>query len=444
MWSSSPANAIDPGTGSFDPTLVSGNDTVIYAVGGACPNADTVVIFVKQRADASITTTPDPVVLCITEVPFNFTNAQAGGAWSGTGITDPVNGTFDPAGAGQGIHQVFYTIDGMCGDTDSIHVSISPVPDAGIIDPGPFCADDPPRLIGANSPGGVWSSHPNLTAIDSSTGLFIPALANTGDTLIYVIDDICFNSDTLKVTIIEKIPPVNLGNDTVLCQGQSLMLNAYVPNASYNWQDGSGSSAFNANTAGLYWVKVTRGGCSDSDSISISAPNLKADFGYEEIPCTNQIRFINNSAGANSSYWDFGDGETSNETDPVHNYRNSEQYTVILVINQNSACPDTAKSLVPIENDAFSDTLFIPNVFTPNGDGKNDFFEIKGIDDRCVTINKLTIFNRWGKKVFEAGGTSEQLKWNGENTRREIESGVYFYVFEGPEFKKSGNVTLLR
>ena len=76
------------------------------------------------------------------------------------------------------------------------------------------------------------------------------------------------------------------------------------------------------------------------------------------------------------------------------------------------ACADTAQTIIPFEEDAAADTLlFIPNVFTPDGDGKNDYFEIMGDDNPCAPVNKLTIFNRWGKKVYEAEGS--QLSCDG-------------------------------
>ena len=239
------------------------------------------------------------------------------------------------------------------------------------------------------------------------------------------------------------LPEVSLGNDILLCKGQSLVLDVTAPGASYLWQDGSADSIFTISSPGLYWVRLTNAsGCSGSDSVAVESDRLEADFGYEAIPCTNKIQFINFSSDTSSSFWDFGDGTTSNENNPLHNYPNYEKYTVILITNPNSSCADTAQAVIPFEDDAKADILFIPNVFTPNGDGKNDFFEIKGMDNPCIDINRLTIFNRWGKKVFEA--VESQFRWDGTTNEKRLADGVYFYVLEGDGFLKSGNVTLLR
>ena len=182
--------------------------------------------------------------------------------------------------------------------------------------------------------------------------------------------------------------------------------------------------------------------CSDSVIVEEAVINLKADFGYELIPCANEIQFLNLSSDTLSSHWDFGDGTTSDEFSPLHAYQANEKYMVILILAPNTPCADTAQAVIPFENDAVSAALFIPNVFTPNGDGKNDYFEIIGIDNPCISFNKLMIFNRWGMKVFETAGS--KLRWNGMDNENILTEGVYFYVLEGEEIRKPGSVTLLR
>ena len=246
-----------------------------------------------------------------------------------------------------------------------------------------------------------------------------------------------------RTVIINNEPPIHLGSDTLLCQGDTLILNAEIPGGSYHWQNGSRNPAITVYSTGLYWVKViSNTGCSGSDSINIQVSNLKADFAYEEIPCTNQIHLINLSSDTLSSHWDFGDGTTSSENNPIHAYLTNEKYTVTLITGPGSQCSDTAEAVIPFENDAYTDTIFIPNVFTPNGDGKNDYFEILGIDNPCIDISRLTIFNRWGLKVFEAEGN--QIRWDGSDSGDALADGIYFYVLEGEEFKKSGSISLLK
>ncbi len=113
-------------------------------------------------------------------------------------------------------------------------------------------------------------------------------------------------------------------------------------------------------------------------------------------------------------------------------------------IDLSEACTDSVCHLVI---NAFTTNVEIPNVFSPDGDGKNDFFKIK-IEGN--TEYKLVIYNRWGAKVFESGN-SEDI-WNGKtfNEGAECPPGVYYYMFDyklrGQESGKSnhGTVTLIR
>jgi len=88
--------------------------------------------------------------------------------------------------------------------------------------------------------------------------------------------------------------------------------------------------------------------------------------------------------------------------------------------------------------------FFIPNVFSPNGDGLNDMINVHG---RCISTFNLQIFNRWGEKVFETSTLSES--WDGTFRGQKLDTGVFVYKAEGvsidgQEFKLKGNITLLR
>lgn len=85
-----------------------------------------------------------------------------------------------------------------------------------------------------------------------------------------------------------------------------------------------------------------------------------------------------------------------------------------------------------------------PNVFTPNGDGKNDFFQLGIVNDSCFTGFRLKIYNRWGQEVFES--TDAQFKWNGTTKDKKLPEGVYYYVMSlnlrNKKYEHHGNITL--
>ena len=146
--------------------------------------------------------------------------------------------------------------------------------------------------------------------------------------------------------------------------------------------------------------------------------------------------------GTLSNFRDFGDGTISNENSPSHIFTTKGEYKVILITNPNSVCADTTQALISFEHDVALDTLFVPNVFTPNADGKNDFFEIPGANNPCIDVNRLTILNRWGKKVFETEEST--LKWDGTINGKAVTDGIYYYFLEGESLKRFGSVSLIK
>ena len=91
------------------------------------------------------------------------------------------------------------------------------------------------------------------------------------------------------------------------------------------------------------------------------------------------------------------------------------------------------------------DSLLIPTTFSPNGDGVNDAFEIKGIEQypNCF----LSIYTRWGQEVFQSTGYSKEKFWNGKTKNGEVTEGVFFYVLELRDKKneqRTGSITVIK
>ncbi len=143
--------------------------------------------------------------------------------------------------------------------------------------------------------------------------------------------------------------------------------------------------------------------------------------------------------------WDFGDGNTSNEQNPEYTYTEPGYYTVLLTVETEFGCIDTISYLVKIIRE-LGDSLIFPNVFTPNGDGINDYFEIKNLEPEHYLGRQLVVFNRYGKKVYESNNYLNQ--WDGAG----LAEGTYFFIFRyqfafttvSEEKEVSGSVTILR
>ena len=272
--------------------------------------------------------------------------------------------------------------------------------------------------------------------------------------------------DTLIVEVIRTPNADFTLSDTVICVGEQLTLtDASDPNyIQYNWDLGDGTNqtansptksvSHSYNAPGTYVLRYTPDSvpslrCSAEISKSVKVVDVLADF---TIDSTNVpiIKFTNASSANAAAYeWDFGhpaSGSENNSTlkDPEHNYKNDTGcYVVRLITTSTEGCKDTAYKTVC---NFFLTHVRVPNVFTPTKDGINDKFEI---DIEGETMYNLSIYNRWGEKLFTSEKDGDD--WDGTNSKTNVDcpDGVYYYVFKyqlrgQDEAEIRGDVTLIR
>lgn len=156
-----------------------------------------------------------------------------------------------------------------------------------------------------------------------------------------------------------------------------------------------------------------------------------------------EVSFSDFGNGSSWWNWDFGDNSTfNNEPITQHSYDKPGVYDVILYVMNDFGCRDTAYTQITIEG---ASTVYIPNAFTPNGDGINDIFNVSGIGLNGL---EMSIFNRWGNKVFTSGNLENG--WDGYDlfSGAKCPVGVYLYSIKVKNFKGeyedfTGRVTLL-
>ena len=172
-----------------------------------------------------------------------------------------------------------------------------------------------------------------------------------------------------------------------------------------------------------YAISVNSPACSSINDLydTINVANPKASFTTDVNGATpNQpIQYTNNSVGADAYSWDFDDGEFSAEESPSHAFAEEGLFKVVLTATYKNVCPDTASKTFGIY------TWDVGNVFTPNGDGKNDVYSVisKGIGDIHATV-----YNRWGRKVFEWFNVNDGWDGRVSATGAEAPAGTYFIV----------------
>jgi gliding motility-associated-like protein len=157
----------------------------------------------------------------------------------------------------------------------------------------------------------------------------------------------CTGSDTINVLVNNNLS-IDLGNDTSICTGNTLLLDVSSITGTYVWQDGSTNSTLTATQPGEYWVEVTSGTCSGSDTIVITETTLEiAMYTNNTLSCQapHEAQFIGevatNSSGNLTWLWNFGDGGTSNLQSPSHNYLVTGNYSVSLSVTTDNGCVAT-------------------------------------------------------------------------------------------------------
>jgi gliding motility-associated-like protein len=270
----------------------------------------------------------------------------------------------------------------------------------------------------------------------------------------------CDSIITIHLTI--KNPEINIASAKTTCGDSTAIASVNfkegIAPINYLWlPSGITDSVATGLWSGVHYLIVSdAGGCTRLDSIEVK--ELKAldaifqkqiEFHWQnevpmEVAFLNHTQFYYSGTKAIEYYWSFGDGTTSNAKDPVHTYYEEGIYEVFLISCYANYCCDSAKTTIEVR-----DSLHIPNVFTPNSDGINDFFFIHNPN---LNDYHLVIYNRWGQMIFESNNLNES--WNGKvfNTGPDCEAGTYFFKLSGK--RKNGNeiheryrkgiVTLLR
>ncbi|MDD4217637.1 MAG: gliding motility-associated C-terminal domain-containing protein [Bacteroidales bacterium] len=165
-----------------------------------CIASDNVNVLIIASPDPTI---DNPGVICSGSATIELTATNSGGVWSGTGVNSDT-GEFNPIIAGIGNHEIIYTITGLCGDADTIIISVIETADASINPVDTLFVTDPPITLTATSTEGLWWG----TGVDPTSGIFNPAIAGIGDhEIIYTIAAPCGDADTIIIVVIPEIIP---------------------------------------------------------------------------------------------------------------------------------------------------------------------------------------------------------------------------------------------
>jgi gliding motility-associated-like protein len=294
-----------------------------------------------------------------------------------------------------------------CKRTDSINISFKTLPQFSLGNDTSLCQTNlqlNATVAGASSY--QWNTGVNTASISvNQSGIYWAD----------VTKDNCVYRDSIGI-VLKPYPIVSLGNDTTLCEGNNLLLDAQNIGSAYLWQDNSTTKNYLVSKPGKYFVTVTKDGCSSKDTAVINYDlkpvfNLGADFSI----CSGQTITLNpkiqNSQPVSYVWQDGSTGQSYNVSSPGI-------YSLTLTNN----CGSKVDSVIALQGAC---KLYVPTAFTPNGDGLNDVF--KASYGENITNFKMQIYNRWGQKIFE----SDDIKkgWDGKY-QQEVLTGVYIWIIK--------------
>lgn len=367
--------------------------------------------------------------------------------YAGTQITPVANGL------SAGTYAVTVTDINNCEAVGSVTINEPTEVSSAIAQTDVTCFGFADGTAEATGVGGI----PNYTYRWSSSPVQTTALATNLAPASYVVTITDNNGCTATNTVVINEPTelsLNFGKTDPSCYGYDdgsafVTITGGVPQYEYNWNGVLGTEqAFNIASGDYVMSAFDANGCEITQTITLVDP---APTGIEIIPDSSNIplggnvqlnTIITTTANANVSYvWEPAYALNCYDCEsPVASPLYNTLYTVEMT--DANGCKTIDSTLVTV--DEKNKLYYIPNAFSPNGDGYNDVFYVYG---KAVTEVKFSIFDRWGEKVFESNDLN--FGWNGVYKDEVMPPGVFVYYAElyfenGDKVEEKGSITLLR
>lgn len=293
----------------------------------------------------------------------------------------------------------------------------------------------------------LWKLNNNQVSSSSTYG-FYPQETSLIE---LTVTDACGQaaSDDLMIYVDYQAMATTLPKDTAICYRESLTLDPKVSGGvgelRYYWDGVEISSGIYTlmpsfdTSLDLEVVDACENRISHQVDVDVREVLAAFEFNYDSTP----IRIENYSTGNSLYQWSFPDGSSSDEIEPIGDAaRFQNGFTSLFVMNEIGCTAETKEPFTPPSE------IFIPNAFTPDGDGLNDVFKAKGA---FVKLFEMQVFDRWGNLVFQSTDINEG--WNGsdpmKNDNYAHESLVYTYTYRaetvtGKVSSGKGKVTVIR
>ncbi|WP_169312096.1 PKD domain-containing protein [Fluviicola taffensis] len=445
---------------------------VVLSTTGICPIAnDSIRVIFVSPPQVNAGTDQAYCQNALVQLNGQITGADTTGTWStlGTGTFLPgpnfLNGVYDPSigdVSGGPISLILTSTSnfGCPPDRDTIVITFNRIPTADFTYAN-VCQASNMNFVDASvaNTGSLstwsWAFGDNTNSIAQNPQHAYTTPGNFNVMMIVTSSNGCTDTVVKPVTVYPL--PLPSFNASIACEAYptNFTNTSFIPSGSivsylYDFNGIGTSSQSNPSfvfpTSGTYNVTLTavsNFGCTNSviQQIVVHAiPNASFTATPNPALVNQNITYTDVTAGNIISWqWNFGDGQGDNIQITNHSYNAGGVYTVTLTITDDIGCMDTISkdisvALLPV----------VPSGFTPNGDGENDVFIIRGGPFRNVDFK---VYNNWGQLIFESNDSS--IGWDGTYKGEPAPLGVYTWTFVvdmGSDFivKESGDVTLIR
>jgi len=417
----------------------SGNYILTVSNANGCQSTATTVVNVLPNPSALAT----GATVCFGQAANLTANGGTSYQWSGpNGFTSNQQNPSVPNVNNNttGNYTVIVTGANTCTSVTIANVIANPLPVPSATVTAKTCLNGPVNLQGSTGYQLYqWTGPNNFLSNQSSTSFTTSAMNQAGNYVFSVTDNNgCTGSANAFLTI-DPLPTgvlVSDGKNACVPFCANFVVNTTgAPLVSTNWQ--LNNQTFVTNTlnycftqAGNYPVNANfkdANGCSNTATFAISAyASPKADFEFaplKPVEGIDNVIFNNSSGGAGNISWSWyfinNNGYISFNENTSYMFETAGDYPVAMIVKNKFGCSDTVIKVVSV---AEEQALFIPNSFTPNGDGLNEIFQAKG---KGFSQFNMQIFDRWGQKIYEsddfAGG------WDGSFQNQECKQDVYVW-----------------
>lgn len=393
-------------------------------------------------------------LICVNDQVKLQAKAAGGGNFSWTPANNIANSTTPSPVVSPTATATYYVLldDNGCLNKDSVTVRVTDKVFLQAMNDTIICQGDPIQLKLISD--GFSYSWTNISA--ENAALPNPTTVSSATTVYEVTAFIggCFAKDQVRVTTV-PYPFVSAGADTMICHNNMVQLSGNTDGSSVTWFPASSLDRANASdpiatptqTTSYILTALDTKGCPkpSNDTIVVTVlPPIVPFAGRDTSVVVGQPLQLNASGGVDYS-WSPSEGLSSpNSENPIAIYTSpSEGIEYKVLIFNEAGCADSA--YINVKVFATKPLIFVPNAFTPNGDGKND--KVRPIAAGMLRIEYFNVYNRWGQLVFSTQVNGQG--WDGSISGQKQGTGVFTWAvkavdYNGKAYFQKGTVTLIR